>query len=226
MIHTSLRSDLIQEPGFTAAVLDTIRETDSVTRREAVAPTLSADAAEGRGEAIASLLGLALEIVPLLPDGQKHDWLNVLLRAPYNPESDFADWLAGHGDLIVDAAIEQANHPQFEVDATNAYAILAMMIGRTAPGSIPARSITLSFANRQRALKMVIGALDPKDDVLARELVRVIRRFPSNEALSMLQEFRRKSQVDPHFTARYGLRTSLQQDVESAISTIQAALPR
>lgn len=181
---------------------------------------------EGYGEYYAEVLNLAVGVVPLLNPQQQQLWLRELARGSYNPDSKFAEWLAGYGDLIIDALVEQTRSAEIEPNRSNAYAVLTDMVGFTAfsPQASKPYEHSLSFMNRQRALTVVNEGLNHKDRNISREVVWRFKRHPSPEMLILLQNFLKTQRGRPGFARRADGPQSLEEEVEKAIDQMQAAL--
>ena len=222
--------DLFRNPQVESALFDLVRREHAALRSPNPADrgiVNSNNDGEGYAEYHAQVLSLAMATVPFLASDSKRDWLNILARDAYNPESDFAIWLAGFGDLVVDALLDHAVTGPTRSDRANAHAVLACLVAFTAYAPAGRSSIippALSFANRQRALKAINAGLQSEDDIVSHEVVRALRRAPSVETLTLLQEFARQSRVEPRFTRRGELRMSLQEEVDRVIAEMQAAL--
>jgi hypothetical protein len=230
-VHSQDANTFVRNSDFQSAVLRALRAiNEELTKLAKPDPNAATD--EDKGEGLVTnasyLLDVAMRIVPALPDDSKRMWMRDLVASPYNDDSPYAAWLANYGDVAVDALIARASSNNLDgIQRGNAYSVLAQMVAITAfrPGvNIP--FVSLSYANRQRAIAKVNEGLDRKD-IEARMIVPVLKKYPSADGLSILQAYRERARGVPDFTrAGSGRVPSLQHDVEDAISSIQAASRR
>ena len=218
--------ELLSDRNFQNALFDLLRREneDHVLRfqGERFAATLG----EGWSESYAGILGIAMQVVPLLSPEKQRDWLKELVRGSYNPVSGFATWLAGHGDLDIDALLDLTRTAAIQPQRENAYAVLAEMVGLSAfkpRASLPYLT-ALSFANRQRALTAIDEGLHHQESSIPRQIVITLGRHASPEILTILQSFDRGSRGQPGYSGRAGHNLSLQAEVEKATAKVQAGL--
>jgi hypothetical protein len=223
VVKTSQAREVLLDVNFQNALLDLLR-------RENVAYERSFQGGQPLGEAWSEydsqLADLSMSLVALVSPQQQRQWLAELVRGAYNPDSRFATWLAGYGDLDIDALLDLTRTAARQPQRENAYAVLAEMVGLSAfkpRASLPYLT-ALSFANRQRALKAIDEGLHHQESSIPRQIVITLGRHTSPEILTILQNFDRGSRGQPSYSGRAGHNSSLQAEVEKATAKVQAGL--
>jgi hypothetical protein len=182
---------------------------------------------EGYSEYYARILGLAQRVVSTLPANEKGNWLREMVAGSYNPGSALAVWMASHGDLVVDALIQLSTAGATTVERSNGFAMLTNVVTATAASPLRAtpQHHPLSATNRVRALTVLRQGLDRGDGV-SREIVWALRRDPSAESLSILQEFAKRARGRQGYaTYRFsGIHRTLSEEVDQAIAAVNQAL--
>lgn len=226
MISAGRSREILGDVTFQNALFDLLRRENANHVRRFEDERFGATLGEGWSESYSGILGLSMNVVARLSPPQQREWLKELIRGSYNPDSEFGKWLAGYGDLTIDALLDLTKTAAIIQQRENAYAVLAEMVGLSAftPVAAQPSAISLSFANRQRALKAVDEGLRHQDDSIPREIVMTLGRHASPEILTILQDFARQSRGQPSYSQRGEHYSSLQAEVEKAIAKVQAGL--
>ena len=228
VVKSGRGQELLRSPEIQAGLLELLRRENGMHVRRFFDQDAAKALGDGEGwaEYYSEAGELAMGMIPLLDVTRQRDWLKLLARGSYNVESRFGVWLAEHGDLVIDALLDQTKTAAIAPDRWNAYGVLAQMVAFTAftpQGSHPLKH-PLSFGNRQRALNAVNEGLNHPDTITAKEVVRALRSSPSAETHGILQDFLRKARGRPGFSTRGEGPRSLQEEVEKAIADTEVAL--
>ena len=226
MISAGRSREVLGDVAFQNALLGLLRRENANHVRRFQDERFGATLGEGWSESYAGILGLSMNVIPRLSPSQQREWLTELIRGSYNPDSEFAKGLAGYGDLSIEALLDLTKNAAIIQQRENAYALLAEMVGLSAftPAAAQSSAISLSFANRQRALKAVDEGLHHQDDSIPRGIVLALGRHASPETLTILQDFARQNRGQLRYSQRGEHYSSLQAEVEKAIAKVQAGL--
>jgi hypothetical protein len=218
--------ELLGDANFQNALFDLLKTENADHVRRFQDEQFGLTIGEGWSMAYAGILGLAMDVVPLLTPTRQRDWFKELVRGSYNDDSQFGVWLAEYGDQIVDPLLDLTKTGAIIQQRRNAYALLTEMVGLTAfkPFASQPYPTSLSFANRQRALKAVDEGLHHQDDSVIRTIVRVLSGHASPETLTILEHFDGESRGQPSYARKSDSYLTLQEHVERAIAKVQTGL--
>jgi hypothetical protein len=226
MIEAGRSLELLGDATFQNALFDLLKTENANHVRRFKDEQFGVTLGEGWSMDYAGILGLAIDVVPLLTPPRQQDWFKELVQGSYNDDSTFGVWLAGYGDLIVDGLLDLTKTGAIIQQRRNAYALLTEMVGLTAfkPLASQPYPTSLSFANRQRALKAIEEGLHHQDDSVIRAIVRLLSGHASPEILTILENFDRESRGQPSYARKSDSYLTLQEHVGRAIAKVQAGL--
>ena len=141
-------------------------------------PSVDSQYGEDYGEYVGQLTDLVKRIAEESPN--RTDVWPVLVRAPFNSDSEFAAWLAKHplmtADLLLESAVQDDN-----VTRANSISVLAQIVG----AKNPAAEERAATVRRGAAIRRVVrqGLSDPDalirlHSVIAMELIGTLEDVP------------------------------------------------